>query len=275
MKDLKEKVAVVTGAASGIGRGIAERCVQEGMKVVLADIEEPLLAHTANELKATGARVLAVRTDVSNAGDVEALAHKTLQAFGAVHVLCNNAGVAVPGPMWDLTVADWEWVLGVNLWGVIHGVRVFVPIMLTQASEGHVVNTASSAGLTTGTAAGGPYPVSKHAVVALSEVLSKELQQAGARVKVSVLCPGAVRTKILDAARNRPASLEKPRAIATGYPDWFKARVEAGSPPAMIAEQVLAAVRDERFYILPHPAVKERVRARMEDILAERNPGLE
>ena len=150
MKEFKDKVAVITGAASGIGRALADRCVQEGMKVVLADVEVEALTKTEESMKAAGATVLAVRTDVSQAGDVEALAEKTLEAFGAVHLLCNNAGVATEAAVWESTIAEWEWVMGVNLWGVIHGVRVFVPVMLAQDTECHVVNTASMAGLISG-----------------------------------------------------------------------------------------------------------------------------
>ena len=155
MKEFEDKVAVITGAASGIGRAMAERCVQEGMKVVLADVEVETLTKTEASMKASGATVLAVRTDVSQARDVEALAQKTLDVFGAVHLLCNNAGVATEAAIWESTIAEWEWVMGVNLWSVIHGVRVFVPIMLAQDTECHIVNTASMAGLHIGSRGGG------------------------------------------------------------------------------------------------------------------------
>jgi len=147
VKEFKDKVALITGAASGIGRGIAQRCAQEGMKVVLADIEEKALTQTEKEMKAAGASVLAVLTDVSKASDVEALRQRTLHAFGAVHLLCNNAGVGAGGSIWESTLADWEWVIRVNLWGIIHGVGVFVPVMLEQDTECHIVNTASALGL--------------------------------------------------------------------------------------------------------------------------------
>jgi NAD(P)-dependent dehydrogenase (short-subunit alcohol dehydrogenase family) len=190
MKGLGGKVAVVTGAASGIGRAMADRFAAEGMKVVLADVEKDALARAEAEMKAAGATVLAVPTDVSRAGDVEALARQTVDAFGAVHVLCNNAGVSpVMGASWELTEADWQWVLGVNLWGVLHGIRAFVPIMLKQDSEGHIVNTASMAGLVGGGPWWSTYGVAKHGVVNLSESLHRELAAAGSRVKVSVLCP--------------------------------------------------------------------------------------
>ena len=202
-----QKVAVITGAASGIGRGLAERFAAEGMKVVLADVEEEALAKLEADLKAKDATVLTVRTDVSNATEVENLAVQTLEAFGAVHILCNNAGVVCSRPVWEHTLADWEWVLGVNLWGVIHGIRSFVPRMLAQGNECHIVNTASILGLVSGSGEG-IYKVSKHGVVVLSETLADELAQKGANIQVHVLCPGWVRTGILDSARNRPAPCE-------------------------------------------------------------------
>ena len=180
MKEFRDKVAVVTGAASGIGRGLADRCVQEGMKVVLADIEEPALAQAESELKADGADVLAVLTDVSKASEVEALAQRTLEAYGAVHLLCNNAGVAAGSTAWESTINDWKWVLGVNLWGVIHGLQAFVPTMLEQDTESHIVNTASLAGLKSFFASAA-YHVTKHAVVALSENLYYDLARRGTK----------------------------------------------------------------------------------------------
>src|SRR5947209_15550290 len=207
MKAFQGKVAVVTGAASGIGRALAERCAQEGMKVVLADIEEPALMQTSRDLAAQGAQTLAVPTDVSQAGEVETLARKAFETYSAVHLLFNNAGVGGGKSAWESTLADWEWVLGVNLWGVIHGIHFFVPRMLEQRSEGHIVNTASMAGLTYGPGQS-VYKVSKHGVVSLSETLYYELALRGASLKVSVLCPGLVSTNILDAQRNRPARLQ-------------------------------------------------------------------
>jgi len=183
MKEFTGKVAVITGAASGIGRGIAERCASEGMKLVLADIDEPNLAKAETELKTLGATVLGVRTDVSKRSDVELLARKTLDAFGQVHLLVNNAGSAAGGSPWEATWNDWEWVISVNLWGVIHGVKVFTPLMLAQNVECHIVNTASAAGLIVG-GASAPYSVTKHAVVALSESLYLTLQQRSTLVKV-------------------------------------------------------------------------------------------
>jgi NAD(P)-dependent dehydrogenase (short-subunit alcohol dehydrogenase family) len=274
MKEFKDKVAVITGAASGIGRAIGDRCVQEGMKVVLADVEVEALTKTEADMKTAGATVLAVLTDVSQAGDVEALAHKALNAFGAVHVLCNNAGVGAGTSVWESTIADWEWVMGVNLWGVIHGVRVFVPIMLAQDTACHIVNTASMAGLVSGSGLG-VYRVTKHGVVTLSETLYHELVQRGAKVKVSVLCPGYVNTRIMEAARNRPVHLPptQPRNPASAAQrDAMRQAVQAGMPPAQVADAVFKALREDTFYILTHPEWKERIRTRMEDIIQERDP---
>jgi NAD(P)-dependent dehydrogenase (short-subunit alcohol dehydrogenase family) len=274
MKDFKDKVAVITGAASGIGRALADRCVQEGMKVVLADIEGEALTNTEAGMKASGATVLAVRTDVSQSGDVEALAQTTLDAFGAVHLLCNNAGVATSPSVWESTLAEWEWVVGVNLWGVIHGVRVFVPLMLAEGTECHIVNTASMAGLLSGPGLG-PYKVTKHGVVTLSETLYHELAERGAKVKVSVLCPGIVNTRILESARNRPGRLAPPDpshpANEAGW-EALRQLVPAGMPPAQVADAVFKALHNDQFYIFTHPEDKKWVRTRMEDILQERNP---
>ena len=274
MKDFKDKVAVITGAASGIGRALADRFVQEGMKAVLADVEAEPLATAEASLKASGATVLAVQTDVSQVRDVEALAQKTMEAFGAVHVLCNNAGVGTEAAVWESTLAEWEWIVGVNLWGVVHGVRVFVPLMLAQDAECHIVNTASTAGLISGPGLGA-YKVTKHGVVTLLETLHHELAERGAKVKVSVLCPGIVNTRIMESARNRPGDLPPtgPRGPASEE-RWEALRrlVPAGMPAAQVADAVFEALRKDRFYILTHPEGKEAVRTRMEDILQERNP---
>ncbi|SFG93286.1 Short-chain dehydrogenase [Desulfotomaculum arcticum] len=274
MKEFKDKIAVITGAASGIGRGLAERCAREGMKVVLADIEEPALFQTQKELQASGAKVLAVRTDVSKASDVEALAQKTMDTFGAVHLLFNNAGIGTVGTIWESTLADWEWIIGVNLWGVIHGLRAFVPIMLAQDTQGHIVNTASIAGLTTGLSA---YGVTKHAVVALSEQLYHSLAHLNAKVKASVLCPGFVKTLIMEAERNRPVELQNETTrILTPEEEaivqYMHQAVQAGMSPQHAADHVFQAIREERFYIFTHPEYNAAVHKRMEDILQQRNP---
>lgn len=273
-------VAVITGAASGIGRGLAHRCVQEGMKVVLADIEPAALAETEAELRARGAAVLAVVTDVSRAGDVELLAQKALDAFGAIHLLCNNAGVGVVRSVWESTLADWQWVLGVNLWGVIHGVRVCVPIMLRQDTECHIVNTASIAGLVVGPGSSSSYNVSKHGVVALSETLYYELAQRGAKVKVSVLCPGWVNTRIFDAERNRPVALRNDPLTVPVDPEAEaviqegRQAAQQGMSPDQVAARVFRAIEDEQLYVFTHPEMKDWVRIHMEHILAEHNPPL-
>ena len=275
MKDFQGKVAVITGGASGLGRAMAERFARAGMSIVLADVEPNALAKAEAEMKAAGAKVIGVRTDVSKAAEVEALAQKTLAAFGAVHLLANNAGVAEGGNVWDNTVADWEWVLGVNMWGVIHGVRVFTPIMLAQGSEGHIVNTASVAGLISPPGMG-IYCVSKHAVVTLSECLHHDLAQKTNKLKCSVLCPAYVPTGIADSGRNRPAELSQTRqksAADLALDASLKKAVQSGKLSAAdVAEKVYEAVRDERFYILTHPKIKPSIQWRMEDILQERNP---
>ncbi len=267
-----QKVAVITGAASGIGRGLAERFAAEGMNVVLADVEAEALAELETDLKSKGADVLTVQTDVSNAAEVENLAGQTLETFGAVHILCNNAGVVCSRPIWEHTLADWEWVLGVNLWGVIHGIRTFVPRMLTQGDACHIVNTASILGLIGGGGTG-IYKVSKHGVVVLSEALADELAQKGANIQVHVLCPGWVRTGILDSDRNRPDTLQNretqtPARLQTiGGSGNARAEMEAGMSPAEVAEHVYNAIQTGTFYIHTHPEHKAAIRERMERIL--------
>jgi short-subunit dehydrogenase len=201
---------------------------------------------------------------------------RPLMPFAAVHLLCNNAGVGAGTSIsiWESTIADWEWVMGVNLWGVIHGVRVFVPIMLAQDTACHIVNTASIAGLISGPGLG-VYKVTKHGVVTLSETLYHGLVQRGAKVKVSVLCPGFVNTRISEAARNRPVHLPATQQVSPEYAAWrdaMRQAVQTGMPPAQVADAVFKALREDKFYILTHPDLKERVRTRMEDILQERSP---
>ncbi len=275
MKEFKDRVAVVTGGASGIGRAMAERFGAEGMKVVLADVEEGALRQAEAEFREKGIDVLGVQTDVSKPEEVEKLAQQTLNAFGAVHIVCNNAGVAGAwGPTWESTLKDWDWIMGVNLWGVIHGVRTFLPIMLEQGDEGHIVNTASLAGLMRGA---GIYGVTKQAVVALSESLYNELHMANAKVGVSVLCPGWVNTKILDAPRNRPALLANaaepgPDPQRDAATEMIRNFLKNGMDPAAIADQVLEAIRDEKLYIITHPEMDVIIRERFDNILARENP---
>jgi NAD(P)-dependent dehydrogenase (short-subunit alcohol dehydrogenase family) len=267
MQDLKGKVAVVTGAASGIGRGLAERFAAEGMRVVMGDVEQPALDDAAREVAATGAEVLAVRTDVSKAADVQALADATMARFGAVHVLCNNAGVGGGGPQasWESSLVDWEWVLGVNLWGVIHGVRAFVPLMLRGGDEGHIVNTASVAGLIAG-AGGAAYTTSKFGVVGYSEALYQELKAAsGGKIGVSVLCPALTNTRIVESGRNHPDGPTAEPASGTAERamlDMIKGIFAGGMHPSETAGFVVDAIRDERFYVLTHPEHNTRLDAR-------------
>jgi NAD(P)-dependent dehydrogenase (short-subunit alcohol dehydrogenase family) len=275
MKQFKGRVAVITGAASGIGRAIAERCASEDMKVVLADIDETNLAKAETELKTRGGSVLSTRTDVSKRNDVEQLARRAFDAFGKVNLLFNNAGVAAGGAPWEATWNDWEWVTGVNLWGVIHGVKVFTPLMLAQNTECHIVNTSSGAGLIAG-AGSAPYGVTKHAVVALSESMYLALQQRNSLVKVSVLCPGLVRTNIIDTERSRPADLRNEPVAMT--PEMqaglaaFKAAIDASMPPAEVADMVFEAIQKDQFYILTHPEWTEVIRLRTDSLLKMENP---
>ena len=249
MQDFAGRVAVITGGASGIGRAIAERFAAEGVHLVLADIEEPVLASTVADLAATGARVIGVPTDVSVLEDVQRLADRTLDEFGAVHIVCNNAGVA-GGTVATAPPELWNWVLGVNLFGVIHGCSTFVPIMLEQ-DVGHIVNTASIAGLG-GVGAFGVYCTSKFAVVGLSESLHHELAALGSAVKVSVLCPGFLNPNIYSSERNMPGGVRQTvgdTAIAPESVDAIKAIVPG---PEVAADAVFDAVRDERFFVLTH-----------------------
>jgi NAD(P)-dependent dehydrogenase (short-subunit alcohol dehydrogenase family) len=245
------------------------------MQVVLADIDEAALSTAETELKSMGGSVLCVRTDVSKRSDVEALARQAFDTFGGVHLLFNNAGVAAGGPPWEATWNDWEWVIGVNLWGVIHGVKVFTPLMLAQNTECHIVNTSSGAGLITG-GFSAPYSVTKHAVVALSESLYLALQQRNALVKVSVLCPGMVKTNIGDVERCRPVELKN--EPVTLSPEMqagraaFQAVIAAAMPPDQVADAVFDAIEKEQFYILTHPEWIEVVRLRTSKLLAMENP---
>jgi NAD(P)-dependent dehydrogenase (short-subunit alcohol dehydrogenase family) len=271
VKELKGRVAVVTGGASGIGRGMAEAFAAQGMKLVLADVEEPALAATTQELKGGGADVIGVRCDVTSPKSVAELAERALAQHGAVHVVCNNAGVAGAanmGALWELPLADWEWVLGVNTWGVIHGMRAFLPI-LVQQPEAHVVNTASLAGTI---ASGGIYGVSKHACVAISEALYRECQLRAPHVGVSVLCPGWVNTRILESERNRP---EAPRPAPAAAPssefgaqrEIVAALLKGGLQPRRVGEIVVDGIRANRFYLFTHPHWNYMMKARFDAIL--------
>lgn len=275
MREFKDKVAVVTGGASGIGRGMAERFGSEGMKVVLADVEEQALRQAEAEFREKGIDVLGVVTDVSKSEALENLAQQTLNAFGKVHIVCNNAGVAGAwGPTWENTLADWNWIMGVNLWGVIHGMRTFLPIMIEQGEEGHIVNTASLAGLMPGR---GIYGVTKQAVVALSESLYNELKLAEHKIGVSVLCPAWVNTKIADAERNRPTDLANPGDAGSdpqrdAASEMVRNFLRNGMDPADIADQVFNAIRDDKLYIITHPEMDRIFKERFDNIVARENP---
>ncbi len=274
MQDFVNKVALVTGAASGIGKTMAERFAREGMRIVLADIEEEPLAQFASQLEARGTEVLDQRVDVSVADQVQALASQAYERFGAVHVLCNNAGVLPPGaPCWSEAIGVWQWALGVNFYGVLHGIQAFVPRMLAAQHEAHIVNTASLAGLTTRPLMSA-YNVSKHAVVALSECLYSELLLTTDKIHVSVLCPAFANTRLAESTRNKPASIEADPSASFGFFDALKQVVETGTPPEEIVEATVQAIRNNQFWVLTHPHLDHGIRSRFESMLARQNPPL-
>jgi len=281
MKQFEGKVAVITGGASGFGKEFARLGAQRGMKLVLADVQEDVLDATVAEFKAQGAQVIGLRTDVSRAEQVQALADAAMTAFGEVNLVFNNAGVGAGGFVWENTEKDWEWVLGVNLYGVIHGVRIFTPLMLEAAKQdpsfqGHIVNTASMAGLLNPPAMG-VYNVSKHAVVSLTETLYHDLGLVTEQVRCSVLCPYFVPTGISQSHRNRPAGLvnEAPptrsQMVSQALSD--KAVSSGKVTAADVAQLTFDAVRDESFYIYSHPQALAAVQQRMESIVRQSNPG--
>ena len=276
MREFRGRVAVITGGGSGIGRGLAERCAEEGMKVVIADIEESALFETERILKEKGGAVRAIRLDVSRAEEIRTLADHAMDAFGAVHLLFNNAGVECRGTVWESTESDYEWLLNVNLWSVIHAIRVFVPVMLKLKTECHIVNTASIAGLISGPGMG-IYRLTKSAVISLSETLYHELQQQDAPIGVSVLCPSFVRSRLIDAERNRPEKYKNPRKDTLSPLDqeliaWFKKQNQNAMPPSRFAELVFDGVRGNRFYIFSDPGSLKLIERRMNDIMQQRNP---
>lgn len=277
--DFKNKVAVLTGAGSGFGLECARIGAQRGMKLVLADVQQDALNKAAAELTAAGAEVLALQVDVSDAAQMEHLARRVQERFGAPHFVFNNAGVGAGGLVWENSVQDWQWVLGVNLWGVIHGVRLFTPMMLEAAQKdpsyrGHIVNTASMAGLLNAPNMG-VYNVSKHAVVSLSETLYQDLALVTEQVSASVLCPYFVPTGIHQSERNRPGELSaaKPtRSQLIGQAMSDKAVSSGKVTAAEVAQKVFDAIAANQFYIYSHPKAIGAVQTRLEDVLQARNP---
>lgn len=275
METLRDKIAVVTGAASGIGLGMVEAFGAAGMKIVMADIELDVLTREAQRLAESGIQVVAERVDVADFASVARLAQAARERFGAVHVLCNNAGVAGADggrPIWLHAQKEWDWVMGVNFGGVVNGLRAFVPDMIASGEPGHIVNTASILGLTTGN--GSIYGVSKHAVARLTEGLLHDLEAAGAKIGVTLLCPGLIATNILSSVRNRPDALktdapapdpERRAALET----FFKTR---GMAPRMVGDQVVEAILKDRFYVLTHEDNMAGVQRRFDDILNLRRP---
>ena len=267
MDQLSGGTAVITGAASGIGAAMARRFGRAGMKLVLADIEPGPLDEVAAELAGSGVEVAAFTCDVSKGADVDRLAEAAVDRFGAIHLLCNNAGVGAGGLIAQMSEDDWSWVLGVNLWGVIHGLRAFLPGMLAHGEPAHVVNTASVAGMVA-TPFMGAYNASKFAVVAISETLFQEMGLSGGSVGVSVLCPGWVNTRIHEASRNRPGA---PSGAADGT-GLLAGVLAAGMAPDQVAEAVHDAVVNNRFYILTHPEMTPGIERRMKAIIEGSNP---
>lgn len=289
MREFEGRVAVVTGAASGMGKAFAEKFALEGMKVVLADYEKDALDTAVREMKQRELDVVGVVADVSRQQAVEDMARKAFETYGKVHILCNNAGVVADSELarlgfgegvalWDHPLSDWHWTFGVNFWGVVHGIRAFVPKMLAQDEPGHILNTASIAGLTSGGAL--PiYGASKHAVVRVSEALFQQLAAQKSKLNVSVLCPGGVNTRIALASRNRPSEMweggQRPskEELEAREARWVNTTGPTGMSPEAVAERVFKAIQDEQFYIITHDEYDPIIRARADDILARRNPG--
>ena len=279
MDQFQGRVAVITGGGGGIGSAMARAFADRGARLVLADLTDAAMGDIAEELRAKGADVLTVPTDVTSLDAVRALADAAERRFGAVHIVCNNAGVASHGgPAWEQSEADWRWVIDVNLWGVIYGIRAFLPIMLARGDDGHVVNTASLAGLIALPNAG-PYHASKFAVVGISESLYFDLAMAKSRIGVSVVCPAWVQTRILDSERNRPEHLAAGppgpvRAeLVSKFDAAFRKRISAeGIPAEVVADKVFEGVRDNRLYVLTHPEFTPAIERRCGYIATGENP---
>jgi NAD(P)-dependent dehydrogenase (short-subunit alcohol dehydrogenase family) len=273
LRDLNGKVAVITGGASGIGLAMAEAFGSEGMRLVLADIEQQRLDGAVADLRAKGFEAIGVRTDVARFAEVEALAAVTLSTFGKVHVVCNNAGVSITGPAWKMSLDDWRWVYDVNFWGLVHGIKAFTPILIEQGEPGHIINTSSEAAFV---AIGehAPYCSSKAAAVSISIALHSELVAANTRIGVSVLCPGFVDTQIHRSSRNRPAgdtvwSDRDTNEERLKQVDRFQAR---GLPPSQVAEHVLTALRENRFYVFNTDHWRAMIERQRDIVLSGENP---
>ena len=269
MKHFEGKTAVVTGAASGIGFGLAQRFAEENMQVVMADLEQTALEEAVEKLEKQQHRVVGIPADVLIQESVDELYSKSRETFGNIHVLCNNAGIAASSgnkPIWEVERTDWQWTLGVNFYGVLYGIQAFLPHMIEHGEDGHVVTTASLAGLIRGA---GPYGVSKHAVRALAETLNSDLVARGAKIRSSVLCPGFVNTNIGKSERNRPSNLTQLQAPLEDIENSpIMALLRNGKEPSEIADIVIEAIRDDLFYILPHPAWDDTLKTYFEEILS-------
>jgi len=275
MEQFEGKVAVVTGAASGIGKALATAFAEVGMRIVLADVESAALEIAAEELRSQGADVFAVTADVAKAADVDRIGTAAMDVFGALHVACNNAGVSGGGLSWEIDLETWRWILDVDLWGVIHGVHTFTPLIIASGG-GHIVNTASMAGLTSNPGMS-PYNVAKHGVVTLSETLSVELQMTHPEVGVSVLCPGWVRTRINESERNRPdlsggVVVEETDEGLLAMKEMVNTWIAEGLQPAHVASLVIDAMRENRFYVLTHPEWQGMIQDRIDRMLSGANP---
>jgi NAD(P)-dependent dehydrogenase (short-subunit alcohol dehydrogenase family) len=271
MEEFAGKTAVVTGAGSGMGKAFATRWGAEGMNVVIGDIQQDALDATVAELSASGTQALGLRCDVSSLADIEALADAAEKRFGPIHVACNNAGVEgyLDGPIWQATAKDWEWTVGVNFWSVVNGVRTFVPRMLAHGEPAHVVNTCS---MTSVVRATNMYGITKHAVIALSEVLYSDLREAGAPIGVTALCPGTIATNLFHGSRNRPAGLTDDGGNISGQGKELRERMHAvlaaGMPPSEVAAKLVTAIRGDGLYLLTDHEWDEQIVARHEEIMA-------
>src|SRR6516225_9912405 len=272
MREFVGKAAFVTGGASGIGLALGRALAEAGCKVMLADIETAALDAAVASLTGSGPEIRGVVCDVADPASVDTAAEATISAFGKVHILCNNAGVGALGGIDHIALDDWRWLLDVNLIGVVNGVRAFLPHMRAHGEGGHIVNTASMAGMVNSREAGGqgfaPYPAAKYAVVGVSEGLAMEVKPLG--IGVSILCPGLVRTNILESARNRPQRYGPVTPVETTNPHyaWFAERVRTGMDPAEVARRALDAVRDDELYIFTHPETRQALEQRFRAILA-------